>query len=142
MIGFSISPSQIDYSKILESKQVENLIVGECVIITGFAKELAPVKEGQFKNSIMWRMGDKEGGFNQGGDKPAPGKIAVPPARTGHIGSHLEYAGPIEWGRVDMPNYPRQPTFRPAIDYSRKQREDRRKRIIDKAIRDARKPGE
>jgi hypothetical protein len=131
MIGVTITPSHIDYSKIIDEKTVENLIKGDCIIITGFAKELTPVDKGQLKNSIMWKTSKEEGEFNKGGDKIAPesAKISNPPEVTGYVGSNLEYAGAVESGRRDMPNYPRQPYLRPAADYSKKQRDARHKEI-------------
>lgn len=139
MTGFTMTPSHIDYSKIIDDETVEDLIKGDCIIITGFAKELAPVALGQLKNSIMWKTSKEEGEFNKGGDKPAPdsAKISDPPEITGYVGSNLEYAGAVEGGRRDMPNYPRQPYLRPAADYSKKQRDARHKGIIDVKIKEA-----
>jgi hypothetical protein len=139
MIGVTITPSHIDYTKILDNETVENIIQGEIVILSGFAKELVPVDQGQLKNSIMWKSSKEEGDFNKGGDKPAPdsARLSSPPNAEGYAGSGLVYAGPVEYGRKDMPNYPRQPYLRPAIDYSKRQREARRKKIIDLAIKQA-----
>ena len=139
MIGITITPSHIDYSKIIYEKSIENLVSGDCVILSGFAKELVPVDQGQLKNSIMWKTEQAEGDFNKGGDKPAPdsAKLSDPPKDSGYVGSGLVYAGPVEYGRKDMPNYPRQPYLRPALDYSKKQREARHKQIIDTAIKQA-----
>jgi hypothetical protein len=131
VIGVTITPSQIDYSKIITSEVVEKLIVGECVILTGFAKELVPVDTGQLKNSIMWAT-DKDEGGHEGGSK-----ISKPPAETGYVGSSLEYAGPAEYGIKDRPKYPRQPYLRPAIDYSKRQREARQRGVIRTAIKEA-----
>ncbi|MFA5165413.1 MAG: hypothetical protein WC481_07615 [Candidatus Omnitrophota bacterium] len=163
MIGITITPSHIDYSKILTDKTVDNIIMGECIILTGFAKELSPVDYGQLKNSIMWATNKASGGLNQGGPsgmstgakkltakgkvrkrKARPGTTSAfnylePPAeeKTGYVGSNLEYAGAVEYGRRDMPNYPRQPYLRPAIDYSKRARELRRGTAIRAAIRAA-----
>lgn len=139
MIGVTITPSHIDYSKIIDAGTVAELITGECVILTGFAKELVPVDKGQLKNSIMWKTTESDGGFNEGGDKPAPNsaELGNPPDKTGYVGSGLEYAGPVEYGRKDMPNYPRQPYLRPAIDYSKKPREARRNKMVETAIKEA-----
>ena len=145
MIGVTITPSQIDYSKIITPETVEKMIVGECVILTGFAKELVPVDKGELKNSLMWTTNDNEGGFNDGsGATPAPpdAKIDRPNDDiTGYCGSGSDHAGPVEFGRKDMPSYPRQPYLRPAVDYSKKQRETRRQGIIKTAIKQAYKPG-
>jgi len=142
MIGVTIDPSHIDYSKIITPKTVGKLVKGECVILTGFAKELVPVDKGQLKNSIMWATNDDTGGFNQGGDEPAPisARLRKPGDDSGYVGSNLEYAGPVEYGRKDMPNYPRQPYLRPAIDYSKGAREARRKSVIKTAIKEAYNP--
>jgi hypothetical protein len=59
---------------------------------------------------------------------------------TGYVGSHLKYAGAVEYGRSDVPGYPRQPYLRPAIDYSKKKREARQKRVINTAIKEAYNP--
>ena len=72
-------------------------------------------------------------------NKQAPGdsKLSDPPKDSGYVGSGLVYAGPVEYGRADMPNYPRQPYIRPALDYSKNKREARHKQIIDAAIKQA-----
>jgi len=139
MIGVTITPFHIDYSKIIDEKTVEKLVTGECVILTGFAKELVPVDKGQLKNSIMWKTHGTEGEFNKGGGDVAPesAKISSPDGTEGYVGSNLEYAGPVEYGRKDQPNYPRQPYLRPAIDYSKKAREARRSGVIKAAIKAA-----
>jgi len=142
MIGVTITPSHIDYSKIITPETVEKLIVEECVILRSFAVELAPIKDGQLKNSIMWKTSKTKGGLNQAGAKtPHNSEISEPGQDEGYVGSNLEYAGPVEYGRKDMPNYPRQPYLRPAIDYSKKVRETRRAVIIRAAIKEAYKPG-
>jgi hypothetical protein len=79
----------------------------------------------------MWATDQDEGG-HEGGDK-----LSTPPEATGYVGSGLEYAGAVEYGRKDMPNYPRQPYLRPAIDYSKKKRDARRRGIIRTAIKEA-----
>jgi hypothetical protein len=165
MIGVTITPSHIDYSKIIDEKTVEKLIKGECVILTGFAKELAPVDYGQLKNSIMWATSKESDGLNKGGGGPSGGVIKLTKkgkvkkrkyksatvsafnyiespndSDIGYVGSNLEYAGAVEYGRRDMKNYPRQPYLRPAIDYSKKVREARRKVIINAAIKAAYDP--
>jgi hypothetical protein len=146
MIGVTITPSHIDYSKIITPAVVENILIGECIILAGYSKELVPVDKGQLKNSIMWAISTKSGGFNEGIETGTPGKLAAPfsawlkwpkDSLTGYVGSGLEYAGAVEYGRSDMPSYPRQPYFRPAIDYSKKQREARQKGIIRTAIQAA-----
>jgi hypothetical protein len=143
MIGVTITPSHIDYSKIIDEKTVEKLIMGDCIIISGFAKELAPVDTGQLKNSIMWNTSKEEGDFNKGGGETAPdsAKLDKPSSEVeGYVGSGLEYAGAVEYGRKikhPIPNYPMQPYLRPAMDYSKKQREARRKGIINVAIKQA-----
>jgi len=146
MIGVTITPSHIDYSKILTPEVVENILMGECIVLTSFAKELVPVDKGQLKNSIMWATAKNGGGFNEGMETGTPGKLAAPfsawmkwpkDSFTAYVGSGLEYAGAVEYGRADMPSYPRQPYFRPAIDYSKAKREARQKKIIRLAIQAA-----
>lgn len=138
MIGATITPSQIDYSAIITPEVVENLLLGECIILHGNAKELAPIKDGQLKNSIMYKTPNRANGLNQGdGGNQHHSEISDPPEDTAYVGSNLEYAGAVEYGRSDMPNYPRQPYMRPAIDYSRQQREARQRGIIRTAIKEA-----
>jgi hypothetical protein len=146
MIGVTITPSHIDYSKILDDKAIENIIMGECIVLAGFAKELVPVDLGQLKNSIMWATNKKNGGFNEGMETGNRGRIPAPVSSRirwpkdnmeGYVGSGIEHAGPVEYGRRDMPNYPRQPYLRPAVDYSKPKREARRKKIINLAIKAA-----
>jgi hypothetical protein len=101
MIGVTITPSHIDYSKIIDADTVEKLIMGDCVIITGFAKELCPVDTGELKNSIMWAMHNSDGEFNKGGGELAPYKARLRhPHSTeeGYVGSGSDHAGPIETG--------------------------------------------
>lgn len=140
MIGVTITPSHIDYSAILTPEVVEKIIVGECVILTGFAKELVPVDTGQLKSSIMWATDAQRGGLNEGGGEPTSAFNFLDPPDSegvGYVGSHLEYAGPVEYGIKDRPNYPRQPYLRPAIDYSKRQREARQRGVIRTAIKEA-----
>lgn len=140
MNGLVVTPSQIDYANIITPEAIEKLIVGECVILTGFAKELAPVDTGQLKNSIMWATAEASGGAGSRdlvGPSNAPEIDAPDDSLTGYVGSGLEYAGAVEYGRRDIPNYPRQPYLRPAIDYSKRQRESRRSAVIRVAIKEA-----
>jgi hypothetical protein len=143
MIGITITPNQIDYSKIITPETVEKLIVGECVILRGMAVELAPIKDGQLKNSITWATSKEKGGLNEAGTKTPHDKAIDAPNDddTGYVGSNLEYAGPVEFGIKDKPNYPRQPYLRPAVDYSKKVRETRLKGVMSSAIKQAYKPG-
>jgi len=144
MIGITITPSHIDYSKIIDEKTVDKIIKGECVILSGFAKELVPVDTGQLKSSIMWATANEKGGLNEGGGEPTSAFNYIDPPNekeTGYVGSHLEYAGPVEYGRADMPQYPRQPYLRPAIDYSKRARELRRGTILRASIKAAYKNG-
>jgi len=143
MTGFTITPSHIDYSKIITPETVDKIVKGECVILTGFAKELVPIDSGQLKSSIMWATESDKGGLNEGGGEPTSAFNYIDPPsedNTGYVGSHLEYAGPVEYGIKDKPNYPRQPYLRPAIDYSKKVRETRRAGIIKTAIKEAYNP--
>lgn len=140
MTGVTFTPSHIDYSKILDDDAIEKLIVGECIILTGFAKEITPIDTGELKSSIMWATERRDGGLNEGGDTAtsAFNYIDKPTDKNvGYVGSHLEYAGAVEYGRKDMPQYPAQPYLRPAIDYSKKVRESRRRSIIKAKIKDA-----
>jgi hypothetical protein len=141
MIGFTMTASHIDYSKIISPEMLDDLILGECIIIEGFAKELVPVDKGQLKNSIMTALAYKDHGFNQGGgpERAPDDAQLVPPDddKEGFVGSGLVYAGPVEYGRQDMPAYPKQPYLRPAVDYSKSAREARRRKAIQMAIKQA-----
>jgi hypothetical protein len=127
MIGVTITPSHIDYSKILTESTVEKLVLGSCIVIEGQAKELVHRVTGALCNSISSRTSTKDHGFNTspyGGTK-APGysEVSKPEYKaTGYVGSNLEYAGVVEYGRRDMPQYPRNPYMRPAIDYTKEAR--------------------
>ena len=164
MIGFTITPSHIDYSEILNDNVIDDLVMGECVILTSYAKEFVPIDTGQLKASVMWATKNTQGGLNEGLSYTTSGKqtkgknagkykkkrVAKISAfnyiekpnddKTGYVGSHLEYAGAVEYGRSDMPGYPRQPYLRPAIDYSKEKREARRKRTIALAVKEAYNP--
>jgi hypothetical protein len=66
MIGVTITPSHIDYSKIIDDKVIDDLIMGECVILTSYAKEFVPIDTGQLRASVMWATKNDQGGLNQG----------------------------------------------------------------------------
>ncbi len=141
MIGITITPSHIDYSRIIDDATAKELVMGDCIIILAQAKENTPVDKGELKNSEMWAMSDEEAGFNDGsGNKPAPADAIIrrpTEKNTGYVGSGSDHAWPVEFGRADMPNYPRQSYLRPAVDNTRRQREARHKGIINTAIKQA-----
>jgi len=141
MIGVTITPSHIDYSKILSDKTEHDLVMGDCIIILAAAKENTIRDTGELVNSEMWAMSDGEGGFNDGsGRDPAPtdARLRKPNQKNvGYVGSNSDHAGPVEYGIKDKPNYPRQPYLRPALDGTKKEREARHGGIIKTSIDNA-----
>jgi HK97 gp10 family phage protein len=90
------------------------------IVITGEALraqavELAPVKLGELKNSLMYKTSKTDGGFNQGGgDKQATTKLDVKPKPLeGFVGTAVEHGTYQEFGTRYMPA---QPFLRPAAD--------------------------
>ena len=49
-------------------------IIKTCVALTAQAKLLVPVDKGQLRNSLMWKVENKEGGFNEGGGQGVSGE--------------------------------------------------------------------
>ncbi len=82
--------------------------------ITGRAKALSPYDKGRLRNSIMWKVGKEEGGFNDSSGEFADKQITISPEKEsdGYIGSNLEYATYQEFGTRRMAP---QPYLRPAI---------------------------
>jgi len=60
MIGMTITPSHIDYSKILSDKTEHDLVMGDCIIILAQMKENTIRDTGDLVNSEMWAMSDDE----------------------------------------------------------------------------------
>jgi HK97 gp10 family phage protein len=82
--------------------------------IAARAKALAPVAKGRLRNSLMWRVGHEEGGFNDSSGETANKQITVHPTKDseGYVGSNLSYAIYQEFGTRKMAP---QPFFRPAV---------------------------
>ena len=83
------------------------------IFVTAQAKRLAPVDNGQLRNSIMYKTGEREkGGFNDSGGKTAEIELqSVPKKGQAFVGSNLDYSVYQEFGTRKMPP---QPFLRPA----------------------------
>jgi hypothetical protein len=112
-----------DYAKILSPEVVKKCLAGICVIVHGQAvanlTSNNTVDTGMLRNSVSWALSDMKGGLNSGGSAGesdwAHGVDIPKDADTGHVGSSVEYAAAVEYGRPDLPNYPMQPYLRPAV---------------------------
>jgi hypothetical protein len=107
-----------DYAKALGPETVRKMLAGTCVIVHGQAVLDAPVLTGHLRNSISWKLSSTNGGLNsQPGEKANESETVSAPgdSNTAHIGTNLEYAAAVEYGRPDMPNYPMQPYMRIAV---------------------------
>ena len=108
------------YSDVLSLKRIEPAILRVLLAIEDQAVKLAPVDMGQLRNSISVATEIREAKFNEneyGWTAPDSAKITPPPladGNTGLVGTGLEYAAAVEFGRPDMVNYPTQPFLRPA----------------------------
>lgn len=75
--------------------------------IHGQAVRLCPVDTGDLRKSItIATKNSTEGGTS---DLETTGS-----EYSGKVGSNMEYAAAVEYGRPDMPKYPMQPYLRPA----------------------------
>jgi HK97 gp10 family phage protein len=97
-------------------------IVQTMVRVRSQAVSLAPVGEGELRNSLMWRKGwdndlfsfPREGGFNEAGGKSANVKLTVEPERNeGVVGTAVEHGIYQEFGTRFMRA---QPFMRPSVD--------------------------
>jgi len=111
----------VAYSDILNPEVLEPVIWKSLVAIEGQAAHLVPVDTGNLRNSLSWATNKQrasEGAATFLGGGPAE----VTPPTSGYegvLGTNAEYAGAVEFGRADMPNYPAQPFLRPAVDWFR-----------------------
>ena len=107
--------------------------------ITAQAKSLAPVDLGELKNSIMYKVGSTEGGFNDSSGEssslPLTGNAGKEEAFVGTNSDHAVYQ---EFGTRKM--YP-QPYLRPAVALVEGQSLEIIKEQIDKAIDSGLKAG-
>ena len=107
---------------------------------TAQAKNLAPVDQGELKNSIMWKTENEKGGFNDGGgqqsSKPLTGEAEKD---TGYIGTNVDHSTYQEFGtRNQVP----QPFLRPAISIEAKgQSVNKVLKDIDRAVQNSLKKG-
>lgn len=82
--------------------------------VSALSTALAPIDQGQLRNSIMGRTKDTDVGFNDGPKDPAPRKIAeMAKDGEGYVGSAVLHAIYNEFGTRKMPA---QPFLRPAIN--------------------------
>jgi hypothetical protein len=108
------------YSDLVSSEILEPAIYKACLAIEAQAVDLCPVDKGQLRNSIMVVTSQRSHGFNEHkklatGTAPDSAIISAPDDdMTGVVGTGLEYAAAVEFGRPDMPAYPAQPYLRPA----------------------------
>lgn len=109
------------YSDLLKPEVLEPMIWKSLLAIEGQAAHLAPVNDGNLRNSITIATNSRQ---EQVGTVSVDIKSVpiTPPSEdyTGVVGSGVEYAAAVEFGRPDMPNYPAQPFLRPALDWFRK----------------------
>lgn len=105
-----------NYRDILSPDNLEKAIYKTCLAIEAQAVALCPVDKGQLRNSIMTVTENNTHGFNTKAKEKAPDSaiISSPGDYEGAVGTGLEYAAAVEFGRPDMPNYPAQPYLRPA----------------------------
>lgn len=127
-----------DYSKILSEDTIRKAIIESCIIVHGQAVRYAPVDTGNLKNSLSYAVEGFTGGLNTGGggvSAKASDAVDEPNGKNiGHVGTSVEYAAAVEYGRPDMPNYPMQPYLRPALATTKAKREKRLGEIIAEAI--------
>ncbi len=82
--------------------------------ITAQSKSLQVPNTGRLRNSIMWKVGNKEGGFNDSGGEPTDLFLTVMPENEadGFVGANCNYGVYEEFGtRYRKPK----PFLRPAI---------------------------
>jgi HK97 gp10 family phage protein len=80
---------------------------------------LAPVDLGRLRNSISYSVGGKTKGQNSSGGEQVDRNAFVEPSESPtqlNIGTRVEYATAVEFGRPGTPKYPKQPFLRPAFD--------------------------
>ena len=119
-------------------------VLEACIRATTEAKTLSPVAQingGRLRNSIMYKMQDKKGGFNNSGGEKASKEITPEPQKLeGYVGSNLEYAVYQEFGTRKMRP---QPFLRPAILFVQKGNvQDVIKRIKEETERGILKAGQ
>lgn len=119
-------------------------ILESCIKVTANAKSLAPVAQingGRLRNSIMYKMQDKKGGFNDSDGEKADKEITPEPQKLeGYVGSNLEYAVYQEFGTRYMAP---QPFLRPALLFIQKGNlQDVIKRIKEETERGILKEGQ
>lgn len=106
------------YSDILKPEVLEPALWKSLLAIEAQAVEHCPValiNGGNLRNSITiaTAKSKKQHGASEDG---LSGNARE---NQGVIGSAAVYAGAVEFGRPDMPNYPAQPFLRPAVDWFR-----------------------
>lgn len=109
------------YSDLLKPEVLESMLWKSLLAIEGQAVQLAPVDNGNLRNSITiaTNVNKEQVGMVDGDIRSVP--INAPSQDyVGVIGTGLEYSAAVEFGRPDMPNYPAQPYLRPAVDWFRR----------------------
>lgn len=91
---------------------VQDCILQALIKVQSQAKTLAPVDLGQLRNSLMYELNKKDGGFNSESGKKADQKLTTGSDElVGYVGTNLDYAVYQEFGtRKNVA----QPFLRPA----------------------------
>jgi len=97
-------------------KTIKQLTIESCIRVHAEAVLKAPFRYGQLRNSLMWKISDGKGGFNQAGGESAPSDqelTSIPKKDEGYVGTNSSYAHHLEFGTKYMAA---QPYLRPAAD--------------------------
>ena len=115
---------------------IDGLITEKAVKVVTQAKALAPVDNGQLRNSIMYKLANNStGGFNDGPGDKAVNKISgTPEKQSAYVGTATEYAVYQEYGTRRMEA---QPYLRPAIDIVKNRGTAEDAKILEDAMRKA-----
>ena len=105
------------YEELLSPDRMEKAIYKVLMQLHAQAILLVPVDSGQLRNSLSYGTKKRNAGFNkEAGDKANDSaRVEYPDSDyVGVMGTNIEYAAAVEFGRPDMPAYPMQPYMRPA----------------------------
>ncbi len=118
----------MNYADFLQPQEIEKAIVKVLIGISSQSKLLAPVDTGLLRNSINWKTANQSGGLNDSATRGDVGGLggqraftmiheleAVTEPNTGVVGTAVEYAAAMEYGRQEV-NIPAQPYLRPAAN--------------------------
>lgn len=65
-MGASVQITENEFAEKGVNQGMKKMIMVACIKVTAQAKALCPVDFGQLRNSIMWKLTNREGGFNDG----------------------------------------------------------------------------